>query len=576
MKVSIFRVVVVCLVLLVAGCFSDPAVGEDNGDVNGTANANANVSADGGNVECVPETTCSVEQCGVVDDGCGGELDCGACDCPEGVTPGEACGACGLGVVGCDAGESICFSPPEPFDREYAGDCDADFIYVDTQAEPDGDGSSSAPFQSLSEAIDVAVDGQTVLVHAPEDSPVSEEVVLDKAVNLLGGFNANFTYSPELRAFIRSESGADSSRYGMTVVNVDADFVLSGLDIVAGDALESESAPGGSSFGMLVREVNGLRLVDLKVRAGSAASGAKGADGAPGVDGGSGFSATTVLGAFPRRNSSCPDANGGGGGTGGTETQDPEDGYPGESGARGGAAGINGNRTGRDGADGREALAGADGSPGLFGTDASAGTWMPAAESFGVDGEDGEHGHGGGGGGGAFYTDLANPDYIIGPGGGAGGTGGCGGEGGEGGYPGGASIGISVGDSQITIRNSTFEAGTAGDGGAGGLGALGGAGGDGGSGTTNAILRPAGTITMSPVPSGAGGDATDGARGGDGGGGAGGPSFGIFCIRSTVNVLAGLPDVSFVSGEGGTGGGMGDLAGQGGPSEPISQCGFGE
>lgn len=123
--------------------------------------------------------------------------------------------------------------------------------------------------------------------------------------------------------------------------------------------------------------------------------------------------------------------------------------------------------------------------------------------------------------------------------------------GGTGGMGGGASLGILLVASQVTLENSTVQTSDGGDGGAGAPGGQGGAGGAGGAGGDRFGGQGAG---------GRGGRGGTGGIGGAGGGGGGGPSIGIVEARgSSANLGSG---VGITTGQGGRGGSSPGIAGQ--------------
>jgi hypothetical protein len=66
----------------------------------------------------------------------------------------------------------------------------AALLHVDDGATPGGDGSAASPYQSLQVAIDAAAGGDEIRVAGGTYGPIR---VSDKVVQLLGGYNADFT-----------------------------------------------------------------------------------------------------------------------------------------------------------------------------------------------------------------------------------------------------------------------------------------------------------------------------------------------------------------------------------------------
>jgi len=97
--------------------------------------------------ECEPIVVCPAEACGMVDDGCGGSLECEPCACQGGVPVETTCGPCGLGQVVCDSATGGSCETPSVV--EGIEGCEA-MLFVDQGAS--GDGSKGSPFGTISDA----------------------------------------------------------------------------------------------------------------------------------------------------------------------------------------------------------------------------------------------------------------------------------------------------------------------------------------------------------------------------------------------------------------------------------------
>lgn len=196
-------------------------------------------------------------------------------------------------------------------------------------------------------------------------------------------------------------------------------------------------------------------------------------------------------------------------------------------------------------------------------------SWLPGAGGAGGDGSVGSGGGGGGPGGTCTGITVNTNEWFPywGQPGGGGGAGGCGGRGGTGGQQGGASIGLVLASSTVTLEAGSMaivgnQGGFGGDGGTGGIGGAGGTGGAGGNSGSNC------TAYFSNVNIGWGGLGGPGGSGGQGGagggsaGGNGGPSLGIALVGGSPAPDGSLVYPGFAAGPGDYGrGGQGGANG---------------
>ena len=527
------------------GTGGDTGIAQDagnTGDTGGTESDAANGqpdASDAGLDACVPLEVCSAQACGMVDDGCGGTLDCGACDCVEGVPVESTCGPCGLGTFTCAAdvtGPGTCVAPD-------VGGVDLDdacgnIVHVDSSAAAaNPDGTAQAPYPTLSAAIRGSSAPAVILV-ATGRHLESNPVRTTQGFHIVGGFDpADWSFDPQSSTTLEFVSTADDGRSGFSFGGVTTPTVVAHLNVELGNAQD-----GKTTIATYVSGSPALVLSNFVAVAGDAGDGADGADGADGTQGNKGADATLSDPGAGGVNSACPQANGGRGGNGARNVNnqlfDAEPGEDSSGQARGGPAGTMSLPLGEDGSIRQQPPAGTDGDSGR-----SAGSFIDGEWTLifgdGEPGVAGSHGAGGGGGGGSFWpTDSrTNP----GANGGGGGSGGCAGGRGQGGQAGGSSFGLVVIDSTgLTLRDSSFTAGDAGNGGRGGDGGRGGNASAGGAGSSK------GTIT-----GGSGGAGAAGSDGGRGGAGAGGSSYGAWCEVSTLNIEG---NVSFTQGSEGLGG----------------------
>lgn len=513
---------------------------------------------------CEPTVTeCPANSCGLVDNGCGESMFCGECNCLDGVPAEETCGVCGLGARVCGEGENgpgTCDMP----DVEGITDdvCDS-IVYVDVSGEA-GTGTSTAPFNDFSTALELANGREIrtlVVAETPEDQPVETKLLIERGIQILGGYRADgWVRQPSKRSGIHVVGEERISVKTMTVSGVEDRVYIDSLVLSSG----ANYMKGGSLIGVSIVDSEDVVLHRVEALPGPGSVGDDGDDGQPGSHGSRGSSApsNSSSSSLPADevavNEQCPGITSGGkGGKAGRYDEDffgnirylaPTAGQA-RGDAAGGAPGVNGSPDGEDGDVGDHGEG--RGEAGVGGVPSGAllhDVWIPGGE--GGHGGEGAPGGGGAGGGGGLEKTIS-ASFIIGSAGGGGGSGGCGGTGGEGGQPGGASFGLRVLRSHVTLSESSFVGNLGGAGGQGGEGGQGGVGGYGGNPAPNHCDSEGVCRDLAPNLGGLGGQGGRGAPGGHGGGGAGGDSYGVYCQDSTLVVG---DDVSFVTRGGGQGG----------------------
>lgn len=548
----------------------------------------------GGNLDCGgPITECPVDSCGMVPDGCGGNLDCGECVCIDNVPQKASCDACGVFLLTCQGSQGACGSTTiQPILDLTEQDCDNAIMYVDSQAAGGGDGSKDRPFTTLTDAMTAAT-GNTKAILLKGDATYTGTINLKDGVSILGGYGADWSIDQNLVPTIEGDAPADEDVFGLKADSIDIPTIISNVIIRTPDAQN-----GHDNYALWVKDSPKLVLHKVNTFAGAGGRGENGVAGKVGdrgIDGTAGragegkFRFTLGVVTYPfvdtllsneGVNTNCPDSAGGRGGAGGWETNAmarlAEKGGDALQGTMGGAAGVNDASMTR--------LAGKDGEVGLLGPTARPGKngevngvvvdgLYKRDAPHGEIGETGATGPGGGGGGGAAHSISGNNNEVVlaGPQGGGGGSGGCGGTGGTGGKAGGSSFGLFVVSSNgIQTISSSFTAGAGGIGGDGGEGGAGGAGGQGGDPTSRNFSMQNGMAVNEGTPSsGRGGKGSKGQQGGAGGAGVGGASFGAFCWQTKLADTDSRFKAAFAS-KGGT-----SPSGQNapeGPSEDNKDC----
>ena len=493
---------------------------------------------------------CPEDVCGVVDNGCGEELDCGTCACNDGVEVVSVCGPCGVGRTVCRDGESgvgECELPPldDQLLQDLGSlDCERSVLHVRNEVVNGADGTKAKPFAKLPDAITAArsnPDARLILV-AGGDYPATGDIKISDGVSVIGGYDPQgFIYAPSEHKteFLLTGRGTPALE-GLVIENITEPTLVAHLTVRTTDGL------AGHDYVAAVRVHNtrNVTLHSVTARAGNALDGIPGEVGAGGYDGADGGSAgQTVVGGTtspptagqPLTSPICPAAQGGAGGVGGRvnpslPSEAGLDGEPSLGGAGGGAGGYRTGATikprGDDGDSGTNGAPGAQGEPGTLDFSFDNRLWVHSGT--GSTGGVGADGIGGGGGGGAASAKGATT--YPGGSGGAGGNGGCGGQGGTGGSHGKSSFGLLASSNySLRVINSTFAAGNGGDGATGGEGGMGGAAGAGGLGTTEFFDESGQSYPTMSLLGGHGGSGGVGGAGGNGGSGTGGFSVGALC-----------------------------------------------
>lgn len=556
----------------------------------------------GGTLDCGAPKTCADlgGLCGSHDDGCGGTIDCGQCLCENGQPTQPTCDVCGLIELQCDGDQSSCKGASvEELDGVSESDCAKSILYVDASYGPGGNGTKTQPYDTVVKALDDAkIQTEIKAIVIAGSATYEGTLVLKSGVSILGGYSSNnWLPNPQERPTIQGSLVAGQDVFGIKAQDIEKPTLLRNLKVTTPDAPEAKD-----NYGLYIIRSSKLALYRVSVDAG------KGGQGKGGDVGEAGFPTTPnsleLTGKFggdgegvwneTRRqqivsnglplsnegiNSMCSGANGGRGGGGAfKELNSIVNSMDGQNAASGtvGGQGANDSFPASDGKDGVPFTAGAQGGAGGIATGQVDGFLFIRPNAHGSDGSDGSHGPGGAGGGGGwldnyFCDNCGGNIFQQGPQGGGGGAGGCGGKAGKGGQAGGNSFGLfAVNSSPLKAEFSSFLSAGGGQGGAGGDGGAGGKGSFGRTGGRSVCWAAQGGCKTLPTNSwgSAGGDGADGQVGGPGGGGAGGSSFGAYCVQS---VLSGK-DIRFTEGPGGLGGMSTDKMGQVGESSSQVGC----
>ncbi|MEM7563117.1 MAG: hypothetical protein AAF353_08730 [Pseudomonadota bacterium] len=455
-------------------------------------------------------------------------------------------------------------------------------LYVDGDNADTADGSRSNPFTSISTALahiqSNALNGYDIYVSNLDGAAGYDEtgatLTVASGTSLYGGYDKQWS-----RDAANTPTLLDGHAQAIHFDQVDDDSWLSGFEVQsahttnpednayvvkvgsgsaaininnnvlsAGNVATALSSSPGSSYGVIIQQVDTANITSNTIFAGDGGNGENGVRPSPAADGEDGEDASGQTHGSRGDGGASNRAGGRGGDGGSANGGNGERGLPADNRAFptcvtgcGGSGGSGGFGAGTPGSRGTHDFGEAGGNGGTGGNGAGDidgnGFYLADLSTGGTNGGNARGGGGGGGGEGG------SSGGGRGGGGGGGGGGGAGGTGGPPGIAAGASIGIaiqSVNNARIDLNAITSD-----NGGTGGDGARGGDSGDGGDGGSGASGSTFG------FDGGGGGGGAGGAKGGQGGpgaGGAGGPSYAI-AIGS--NVIATIENNVLTSGNGG-------------------------
>ncbi len=190
-----------------------------------------------------------------------------------------------------------------------------------------------------------------------------------------------------------------STDTAVVATNIQAPTILQYLTVTSGQSID------GSSYGVLARESDGLRILDSFITASEGVNGASGSSGAPGGsgtaggNGGNGVEDSSFIGCQqgsrpqPGAGGSPNGGDGGSPGLGSGGGANGNNAFPGGAGGGGGATTVNG----QNGFDGENGAAATDGQPGRANYFTAG--YRPVDGTNGAEGRNGGGGGGGGGGG---------------------------------------------------------------------------------------------------------------------------------------------------------------------------------
>ncbi len=474
-----------------------------------------------------------------------------------------------------------------------------DAVFVSTNATPGGNGTRTAPFQTIAAGV-AAQQAQNKRYVLVAGGLYRENVRLFDGAQVFGGYAADFLkrdprlYTTTWQGVQPGTAIAPIHAESLGAAGAARETVISGFVITGWDATTNVApgAQGETSIAVFLQNV-GPRFVlqGNDVIAGRGGTGGRGATGTQGF----GRQASTQLNGLAGLGSnffssgSCTPANHRNGGLAGSNAQcNGANGEPGgnvicpvytfagnvgqqqayvapPTTSRNGPGGFDwsfdtlsspgcnhvtesGFPTTIQPHDGEDGRPGADGNGGNGGAGATnrarfgtffGGRWV-ASPNGALSGQAGVVAQGGGGGGAgggvARFTAGGCQAWEIGAAGGGAGAGGCGGTGGNAGGAGGGSFAILI-TSQLPNAALPTILNNRVQRGAGGNGGDGGFGGPGGLGGAGGFGGDA--ARWSSSVGGKGGEGGNGGPGGGGGGGAGGPSFAVFTLNVPVGGFSG-------------------------------------
>ena len=275
-----------------------PSASEEMGDQEdpdlGTASTSPDMGSGGAGQDmppaCAPLAQCPADVCGMLEDGCGGMLDCGACACQAGTLTldDDACGPCGLGQLECASGHTgtaTCSLPSRWLgltDQLSKAACDEALVHVDPTYQEASDGSAIAPYRTYAEALDAADPGDVILIRSVDS--LHEQVVVRDGISVIGGMSRprqdRWVHVPgQITTFEAPPAGQDNA-IGLWATDISTDTWVAHLSVRAPAASE-----GYSSYGLLAVDAPELRLHHSHFEGGPAGDGLEGAPGDHGANG---------------------------------------------------------------------------------------------------------------------------------------------------------------------------------------------------------------------------------------------------------------------------------------------------
>lgn len=447
-------------------------------------------------------------------------------------------------------------------------------LFVTPTGSDANSGTRMLPLKTLEAALSRAESNNSDIIYMTNGTYNSTSpIALVNGVSIYGGFTESdwfYSETPGTEIIVNSTTAT-----AITATFINRETVISYLTIKSAD----NTTPSGSSYGIKVKDSDGLIITDCVINSGKGGNGTNGAENfIPAAGGGNGSLGQSGCEDSGIGCAACARPMGGAGGSspagmlggkGGSAGHGTSIGSIGTEGV-GGASGGSGTPAGLGDFNPASTYCGTNGTAGVSGTNGAGGVdgygidgYLPTSGVNGTSGSPGKGGGGGGGGGGGTtYCDS------YGGAGGGGGGGGAGGSGGKGGTSAGASFALYLYNSDIIIRDCRLIVDGGGNGGNGSAGQIGGNGGIGGSvaGTNKGNVYGGADDQDDGSNGGKGGNGGNGGRGGAGGGGAGGSSIGIFKGGGSNPVI---DLVSFDIAPGGIAGTSPGNAGRSGRSENV-------
>ncbi len=254
-----------------------------NSGTNNTTN-NATNNATNNQTVCEPLDACPADICGMVDDGCGGFLDCGVCPCVDGVPTEVACGACELGLSACAANETGFGTCEMPIPGITDLTCE-DIIFV--RGGGAGDGSKASPLNDVQAAIAQAGTSDKHLVVIGGSSTMSMNGPLDvvEGIHVIGGFDDAFLPSPTEQPVLLNAMATSPNVFAGRAIDVVGTTHLKNVKLTTADATTS----GANTYGLWALRANGLVLTNVTLAPGLPGDGVAGTAGTSSIDGQNGF-----------------------------------------------------------------------------------------------------------------------------------------------------------------------------------------------------------------------------------------------------------------------------------------------
>lgn len=238
----------------------------------------------GGQLNCGQPKTCDeINVCGMHDDGCGNQIDCGPCLCDGDQPTTSSCDACNIFALQCQSSQPVCDGPNIPSLRQISvTECEQRLIYVNANHQGDEQGTKTNPYKTVTAALTaIATKSPKPLAILIAGNQTYEGTInVTPGVHLLGGFNTDWQPDATIRPTLNGTPKTDDHVIGLQATNIAEDTWIAHLNITTPDAQN-----GHNNYAVHVNNSPKLKFFKVKAQAGKGGAGVHGLDGQDGADG---------------------------------------------------------------------------------------------------------------------------------------------------------------------------------------------------------------------------------------------------------------------------------------------------